>query len=68
MDVLVVMMSGADQTRSVYRRKSFVKKDTVELDGQQAPHFAEAGGGNRRILPAPLRPQRKMALKTRLAA
>jgi hypothetical protein len=49
MDVLVVMMSGADQTWSVYRRKSFVKKDTVELDGPQAPHRAEAGGGNRRI-------------------
>jgi hypothetical protein len=49
MDVLVLMMSGADQTWSVYRRKSFVKKDTVELAGPQAPHLAEAGGGNRRI-------------------
>jgi hypothetical protein len=59
MDVLVVMMSGADQTRSVYRRKSFVKKDTVELDGPQAPHFAEAGGGNRRILPRSVKTAKK---------
>jgi hypothetical protein len=37
------------ETWSVYRRKSFVKKDTAELDGPQALHLAEAGGGNRRI-------------------
>ena len=33
------------------------KNDAVELDGLQTLPLAEAGGGDRRIEPPPLRPQ-----------
>ena len=47
----IALMNFNVEAWSMYRRKSPMKNDVVELDGLQTLHLAEAGGGNRRIEP-----------------
>ena len=51
-------MNFTVETRSVYGRKFPVKDDIVKVYGLRAEHLAEAGCGDHRISPTPLKLQR----------